>query len=227
MHSTSSLPRCAECPYKREERLCCMPDGKHPPDCPTACRPELIEECRSICAEPGNSHMARQAAIVERESYIMLPQGGRMPSRPRILEIAAFAKGMQYSRLGLVFCIGLRREAAATVEIFQAQGLETVSAICKVGRVPKSELGLSGEHMLCPEQPESMCNPVLQARLMNCAGVELNVLLGLCVGHDSLVLRHLEAPTTVLAVKDRMLGHNPLAAVHCSASYFNYLKKPV
>lgn len=62
---------------------------------------------------------------------------------------------------------------------------------------------------------------------MNCAGVELNVLLGLCVGHDSLVLRHLEAPTTVLAVKDRMLGHNPLAAVHCSASYFNYLKKPV
>lgn len=221
------LPRCAECPFKREERLCCAPGGKHPPDCPTACRPELIEECRRICAEPENSRMARQAALVERESYTLLPQGGRMPSRPRILEITAFAKGMGYRRLGLVFCIGLRQEAAATVAIFQAQGLETVSALCKVGRVPKSELGLSGEQLLRPEQPESMCNPILQARLMNQAGVDLNVLLGLCVGHDSLALRHLQAPATVLAVKDRMLGHNPLAAVHCSASYFNYLKKPV
>lgn len=221
------LPHCAQCSFKREERLCCAPGGKHPPDCPTACRPELIEESRAIYAEPESRHMARQAAIVERESYTMLPQGGRMPSRPRILEIVAFAKGMRYRRLGLVFCIGLRREAAATAAIFQAQGLETVSAICKAGRVPKSELGLCGEDVLCPEQPETMCNPILQAKLMNDARVELNVLLGLCVGHDSLALRHLEAPATVLAVKDRMLGHNPLAAVYCSASYFNYLEKPV
>lgn len=221
------LPRCAECRFKREQRLCCAPGGKHPPGCPTACRPELIEECRKLYAEPDTRHMARQAAIVERESYIVPPQGGRMPSRPRILEITAFAKGMGYRRLGLIFCIGLRQEAAATVAIFQAQGLETVSALCKVGRVPKSELGLADEQLLCPEQPESMCNPILQARLMNEAGADLNVLLGLCVGHDSLALRHLQAPATILAVKDRMLGHNPLAAVHCSASYFNYLKKPV
>ena len=121
----------------------------------------------------------------------------------------------------------LRREAAGAAEIFEAQGLETISAVCKAGGLSKSELGLSGEDLLNPEQPESMCNPVLQAELMNRAQVDFNVLLGLCVGHDTLALRHLEAPATVLAVKDRMLGHNPLAAVQCSGSYFNYLKTPM
>ena len=52
-------------------------------------------------------------------------------------------------------------------------------------------------------------------------------LLGICVGHDTLALRHMEAPATVLAVNNRMLGHNPLAAVQCGDSYFNYLKAPM
>lgn len=99
--------------------------------------------------------------------------------------------------------------------------------ICKAGGLSKSELDLTGEDLLNPEHPESMCNPLLQAELMNRAQVDFNVLLGLCVGHDTLALRHLEAPATVLAVKDRMLGHNPLAAVQCSDSYFNYLKTPM
>lgn len=227
MHGASPTPHCAACPFKREERLCCVPGGKHPPDCPSATCQDLVEQSRRAYARPDIRHMARQAARVERHSYTLTPGGGRMPCRPRILEIVAFAKAMNYQRLGLLFCIGLRREAAGAAEIFQAQGLEVVSAICKAGGLPKSELGLAGEDLLNPSQPESMCNPLLQAELMNRAGVDFNVLLGLCVGHDTLALRHLEAPATVLAVKDRMLGHNPLAAVQCSDSYFNYLKTPM
>lgn len=34
------------------------------------------------------------------------------------------------------------------------------------------------------------------------------------------------APTTVLAVKDRVTGHNPLAAVYCSNAYYRRLKRP-
>jgi uncharacterized metal-binding protein len=51
-----------------------------------------------------------------------------------------------------------------------------------------------------------------------------NVLLGLCVGHDSLFFKYTEAPGTVLAVKDRLLGHNPLAAVYNVDSYYRCLK---
>ena len=72
-----------------------------------------------------------------------------------------------------------------------------------------------------------MCNPVLQAFVANEAGTEFNILLGLCVGHDSLFFKHAKAIGTVLAAKDRLLGHNPLAAIYQYDSYYRYLKKPL
>ena len=69
-----------------------------------------------------------------------------------------------------------------------------------------------------------MCNPILQAMVLNDGKTDLNVLLGLCVGHDSLFFKYAEAPCTVLAVKDRLLGHNPLAAIYTSDSYYRSLK---
>jgi uncharacterized metal-binding protein len=50
-------------------------------------------------------------------------------------------------------------------------------------------------------------------------------LLGLCVGHDSLFFKYADAPVTVLAVKDRVTGHNPLAAVYLMDSYYSRLKE--
>jgi uncharacterized metal-binding protein len=76
------------------------------------------------------------------------------------------------------------------------------------------------------EAEEAMCNPVLQARVLNEEATDLNVLLGLCVGHDSLFFRYAEAPTTVLAAKDRVTGHNPLAAVYLSESYYTRVRHP-
>jgi uncharacterized metal-binding protein len=46
------------------------------------------------------------------------------------------------------------------------------------------------------------------------------------VGHDSLFFSFAEAPTTVLAVKDRVTGHNPLAAIYLSDTYYQKIKKP-
>ncbi len=59
-----------------------------------------------------------------------------------------------------------------------------------------------------------MCNPIGQAKFLCSAKTELNILLGRCVGHDSLFIKHSDAPVTVFAVKDRVLGHNPLAAIN-------------
>jgi uncharacterized metal-binding protein len=70
-----------------------------------------------------------------------------------------------------------------------------------------------------------MCNPVAQAMILNDAGVHFNILLGLCVGHDSLFFKYADAPVTVLAVKDRVTGHNPLAAVYLMDSYYSRLKE--
>ena len=49
---------------------------------------------------------------------------------------------------------------------------------------------------------------------------DLNIAIGLCVGHDALFSRYSEAPVTTLVVKDRVLGHNPAAAL-----YSNYYRR--
>lgn len=222
------LAKCASCTFKKKDRLCMNPkDGHHPAFCPTAGKPELLRKSLEVFEEPETRRFAQAAARTERKTYRRYEDGTLQPVRPRILEIVDFCKRMNYHRIGLIFCIGLAAEAAAVAKIFEAQGLEVVSAICKAGGVTKDSLGLEIDALLCPENPETMCNPVMQAMIMNDAGVDFNVLLGLCVGHDSMALKHLEAPVTILSVKDRLLGHNPLANIHCAESYYNYMEKSV
>jgi uncharacterized metal-binding protein len=100
-----------------------------------------------------------------------------------------------------------------------------VSALCKMGRTPKESIGVRDDQKINIGCFESMCNPIAQAFVMNEEKTELNIIMGLCVGHDSLFLKYAEAPCTVLAAKDRLLGHNPLAAVYTIDTYYRSLKK--
>ncbi|KPK21756.1 MAG: metal-binding protein, partial [Dehalococcoidia bacterium SM23_28_1] len=95
---------------------------------------------------------------------------------------------------------------------------------CKAGGIPKEEIGVKDEEKIIPGTYESMCNPISQAEILNEEGCDFNIAMGLCVGHDSLFLKHANAPTTVFAVKDRLLGHNPLAALYQSRQYYRRLR---
>jgi len=53
--------------------------------------------------------------------------------------------------------------------------------------------------------------------------VDLAIMLGLCIGHDTLFIKYCRVPMTVIAVKDRVTGHNPLAALYLSNSYYRRL----
>jgi uncharacterized metal-binding protein len=220
-------PNCARCPYKSGDRLCTNEDGKGPDNCPTRNMQELagasLTEYRK---DEGILEFARQASIQEADGYTHKERGyARLrASKTRIEEIMEFAAKMTYRRLGMAFCIGLSREAKVVETLLASRGFEVVSAACKAGRIPKEHLGLRRDQQLDPETDEAMCNPVLQAMLLNRAQTDFNILLGLCVGHDSLFLKYAEAPCTVLAVKDRVLGHNPLAAVYNLDSYYRSLK---
>ena len=90
---------------------------------------------------------------------------------------------------------------------------------------PKERIGLKDEEKINIGHHESMCNPVAQAMVLNDAKTDFNIMLGLCVGHDSLFLRYIEALTTIFAVKDRVTGHNPMVALYTSNSYYARLKK--
>ena len=224
---SEEVPNCARCPYKSSDRLCTSEDGKGPDNCPTRTMPELAAASMAEYEKDADLlKFARQASIQESDGYTNKELGYAhlRACKTRIEEIMEFAAKMTYRRLGMAFCVGLSREAKVVEKLLASRGFEVVSAACKAGRIPKERLGLRRDQQLDPETDEAMCNPVLQAMILNREQTDFNVLLGLCVGHDSLFLKYAEAPCTVLAVKDRVLGHNPLAAVYNLDSYYRSVK---
>ncbi|WP_419785632.1 DUF1847 domain-containing protein [Pseudodesulfovibrio sp.] len=219
-------PTCALCPYDWSERYCRKPGGKAPKNCPSVLLKDAKQRAHdTTCGELLN--FACEASRQEAAGYenSELGYAAVKPCKPRIQEIIEFARRMGYKRLGLTFCVGVRFEAKKVHELFESAGFEVVSVVCKSGRVPKSDLGITqAEQVDATQEVETMCNPVFQAEVANESGVELNVLMGLCVGHDSLFIMRAKAPVTVLAVKDRVLGHNPMAAVYQLDTYYRYLK---
>ncbi len=221
----------SQCPQDWAERAGREARGKRPTAGPTLTAKDLAEEAGKLLKADRNvEEFARLSCIQESEGYGFKEQGYAKvrPIKPRIVEVVEFARKLGVTRLGLAFCVGLRKEAAVVHEIFETNGFEVVSVICKAGRAPKDLLGLTQDQQVDPTcERETMCHPVLQALVLNRHQTGLNVLLGLCVGHDSLLLRHSEAMCTVLAVKDRLLGHNPLVPVYEYDSYYRYLKHPI
>ncbi|MBP8646031.1 MAG: DUF1847 domain-containing protein [Syntrophobacteraceae bacterium] len=223
----STKPECALCPFDWADRACRHEGGKSPKNCPGKLHPDTVRDSIQEVQSPRILEFAAQASIQEAEGYGDRDKGYAFvrPIKPRIEEVMEFASRMRYRRLALIFCIGLRREAGVVHRILAGRGFDVLSVACKVGGVPKEVLGLDESRKVAPGSYESMCNPILQAMIANRYGSDFNVLLGLCVGHDSMFFRYAEAPTTVLAVKDRLLGHNPLAAVYQYEGYYRYLKK--
>ena len=216
-----NLPQCAKCSVPDREKICLTSTGRGPEYCPTIHSRQAINRAKQLLSEPSTLEFARQASIQEAECYINRDRKPFIvhPVKPRIQETIEFARKMDFRRLGIVFCEGLRREAAAVARILEKQGFEVVSAVCKLGGVPKEEIGLRDEEKIEIGTEETMCNPIAQAEVMNRSQTELNILIGLCVGHDALFFKHAKAYTTVLAAKDRVTGHNPLAAIYTLGSY--------
>lgn len=170
--------------------------------------------CPSV--EPFQGDAREVALGVEREpmcaSHATTRYGyGRLT---RVEEIMVFARESSYTRIGVAFCIALVNEARIFCDVLRDNGFEALSILCKTGALPREALG---ELFVCDCQPgmqESLCNPIGQAYALANAKSQLNVVLGLCVGHDSLFMKYSSAPVTYLAVKDRVTGHNPLSPIY-------------
>ncbi len=216
-------PSCSTCTVK--ERICLSETGKGSPTCPTVTMEEALESALKRYEDPETAQFARAASIQEAECYF--DRHTRpfkvIPSKTRVEEIIEFARCMGYQKLGLAFCTGVKEEALLLTDILKHNDFEVVSVVCKVGRVVKERIGLTAEEKILKDQFEVMCNPIAQAEILNQVATEFNIMTGLCVGHDSLFLKHVNAYTTVFAAKDRVLGHNPMAALYLSKSYYRRL----
>ncbi len=154
--------------------------------------------------------LARTASYIEATHYM---------KEPRIVEVVEFAKAMGYKKIGIAFCIGLSREAEIIHAIFE-RDFEVHSVCCKVCGIPKKDFGFKP---VSGDPAETMCNPAGQAAVLNDEGTDLNLIVGLCIGHDIVFTKRSDAPVTTLVVKDRVLAHNPCGAIY-SRYYLRRLK---
>lgn len=199
------LHSCVDCGTQN----CKFKTRTYPEFCPTV---HLKEEDRKWALERYDEGRNREIMIasaeVEFEGYCQWI---------RVQEIMEFARKIQAKRIGIANCIGLIREARTFARILQANGFDAYAVICKVAGQSKSSMGIPQE---CEQIGAAMCNPILQARLLNEAHTDLNVVIGLCVGHDSLFYKYSDAYVTTLVTKDRVTGNNPVAALYTAESYY-------
>lgn len=142
------------------------------------------------------------AAATESRNYLKMT---------RLEESLFFVQQMGAKKVGIAFCIGLANEASFVAQYFKNAGIEVESACCKNCSIDKDQLELEKIH---PGKREAMCNPKMQALLMNKAHTDYNFIVGLCVGHDMIFTKTCEAPVSSLITKDRVLANNPAGVVY-------------
>ena len=125
-----------------------------------------------------------------------------VPGDNRVEEIRKFAKEAGFQRIGIANCISMQKEAEALKEMLSTD-FEMVNVNCKIDRIPNSEI-------LGADAKGISCNPAGQAKNLVDAKTELNITLGLCVGHEIVFNAKSKVPTTALIVKDRIHKHNTI-----------------
>ena len=188
---------------------CNLQDAQYPDFCMTTHMNEkVLAEAMKLYEEDENRRSMIAAGEVEHDFYLQYT---------RIEEIMAYARKMGMKKLGIATCVGLIKESRKLAEILRYNGFEVYGIACKAGVQKKVDVGIPER---CNSIGENMCNPILQAKVLNEAKTELNIVVGLCVGHDSLFNKYSEALVTTAVTKDRVTGHNPVAAIYGADFYF-------
>ncbi|MBQ9031456.1 MAG: DUF1847 domain-containing protein [Parasporobacterium sp.] len=199
---------CADCRAK----ACQSMKGNYPAFCPGQDLPEeVLSAAMKEYEDPQIRRVTIAAAETESENYCRMT---------RAEETMEFARKIGAKRIGIAHCVGLLEESGIMAKILRKNGFEVISISCKCGEQKKADVGISPA---CHNTGVNMCNPILQAKYLNSRKTDLNVLIGLCVGHDSLFYKYSEALVTTLVSKDRVLAHNPVGALYQADKYLHLI----
>lgn len=215
MSEEKKINQCLTCADCRVKACMNKEEDKYPKFClTTSVDRDLLAQAKDMYLNDEINHrLALVGAEVEAQFY------GKYT---RVQETIEFIKRYNAKKVGIATCVGLLNEAGIFASLLRKHNIEYYAVGCKIGAVEKSEIGIPKENTLTKgEKYESMCNPIMQAKILNAQGTDLNILIGLCVGHDSLFIRHSTAPVTVLIVKDRVTGHNPAVPLYTCGSIYS------
>lgn len=177
---------------------------------------DLFQEALAEYEDPVNKKVMEVAAQIEGNYYC---------KATRVEETLLFAEKMGAKKIGIATCVSTIAEARTFAKILRKKGFEPCGVACKIGNKDKTEIGIQDKNKIHPGCHEAMCNPIMQAKLLNQEKTDLNVMLGLCVGHDALFLKYSQAPTTVLFTKDRVTGNNAVQPLYLMESYYAKLMR--
>jgi uncharacterized metal-binding protein len=202
---------CIEC----EAYKCRYPKAKKSPSqaCPRKQYPEVLKQTLKDNRDDAAVQKINAACIE-------VLRRGRHDSLgfqwTRVRELIEYARVLGYKRIGIAGCIGLIEESKILGRILMEAGFTVILVNCMAGGAVPEKFGLK----ISETTSNVFCNPFMQAEVLNQEKTELNVMVGLCLGHDILFIRHSQADVTPLIVKDRVTGHNPVAALYTSQTYY-------
>lgn len=206
----------------KPQEFSCIDCGTANCDCAGKCYPSfciskrLTDEEKQLSldtymSDEENMRIMKASAVIEHDYYCRAT---------RVEETIRWAKKIGAKKIGIATCVGLLKEARIFARLLREAGFEVFGMSCKSGEIPKQAVGIPEN---CNEIGVNMCNPILQAQMLNREHTDVNVVIGLCVGHDSLFYKYSEAITTTLVTKDRVLGHNAAVALYTADSYYGAL----
>lgn len=198
-------------------KLGCRLDEEYPSFCVTKkLNQQVIDDVLKIYREdPFVLKITQVSSAVEAENYL---------KATRVEETIDFIKKMGFNKVGIASCISMLPESKVFCEILKSHKIDYTALSCKIGAIDKSEVGIDEKYKIRQNvEHESMCNPIMQAKYFEMDEVELVVMIGLCVGHDTLFYMNCNLPVTTLVVKDRVTCHNPAAPLKYAKGIYNKL----
>lgn len=124
------------------------------------------------------------------------------PKLDRVNEIVAYGKEAGIKHIGIAHCTVFNKEASNLEDTLIAEGFTVDKVNCKLGRIPFNQL--------INDYKGVSCNPAGQADYLAGKNTQLNIMMGLCLGHDMIFNSKSKAPVTSLIVKDRKLKHKTI-----------------
>jgi len=124
----------------------------------------------------------------------------------RVEEIKNFGREAGFKRIGIAHCVTFPAEAEKLKQ-YLSDEFEVFSVDCKCGRIPKCD-------MLGGEGKAVMCNPAGQAEYLQKNNTDMNISMGLCVGHDMIFNQKSASPVSTILVKDRINNHHTITSIN-------------
>ena len=114
-------------------------------------------------------------------------------SKARANEVLEYAKKMNYKKLGVAVCYALLSECRLFINSLRENAIKCVVVVCgpEASKTPSLNLDEIDSYVV-------VCDPLSQAEILNSKKTDFNIIVGLCLGNDSLLVKNLNALSSIL-----------------------------